>query len=66
MLKSSKLHNWGAKKVFWILTATQQVVVAEAGKDWIIRDWNKSIELLPDYEINIGTGISQESGLDIV
>ncbi len=47
--KTDILLEFGTKKVIWIFTLTQQVMVAEKDKDWLWINWNKPIEL---WEIN--------------
>jgi hypothetical protein len=59
--KTEKLHQFGTEKVIWILTASQQVVVAMTGKPWLTYDWNESIELLDGVTFNIGQYLRQES-----
>ena len=52
--KTEKLHAFGVKKIIWILSATQQVIIAEPEQDWFIRDWHKPLEILPDHTISLG------------
>ncbi len=52
--KTEKLHAFGVKKIIWILSATQQVIIAEPEQDWFIRDWHKPVEILPNHTINLG------------
>ena len=52
--KTGKLHAFGVKKIIWILSATQQVIIAEPEQDWFIRDWHKPVEILPNHTINLG------------
>ncbi len=52
--KTEKLHAFGVMKIIWILSATQQVIIAEPKQDWIIRDWHKPVEIPPNHIINLG------------
>lgn len=52
--KTQKLLDFGVKKVIWILSASQLVILAENNKDWLMRDWNKPFEILPDHSVNLG------------
>ncbi|MGB3852185.1 MAG: Uma2 family endonuclease [Tunicatimonas sp.] len=52
--KTEKLHAFGFKKIIWILSATQQLIIAEPDQDWITRDWHKPVEILPNHTINLG------------
>lgn len=51
--KIEKLLRFGVKKVFWISTEAQRVLVAEPGKDWITVAWEKNIEIVPGLSMNI-------------
>ena len=44
---------FGVKKVVWIYTDLQSVLIAEEDKDWQILNWDKKIILFKDLEINI-------------
>ena len=58
--KMDALHQFGTEKVILILTASQQVVVALAGKPWLTYDWNESIELIDRVTFNIGQYLTNE------
>ena len=45
--KTTKLLDFGVEKVIWLFTKSRKVWIAEAGKDWLIRDWNHPVEVLP-------------------
>ena len=62
ILKTRSLLNFGVRKVLWILTRSQKVVVAE-GETWHIEDWNKDLELLEGITFNIAKYLEQE-GID--
>ncbi len=51
--KTQKLLNFGAEKVFWVLTAAQVVIVANHEKIETF-NWNKNIEILDNQYFNIG------------
>jgi hypothetical protein len=42
--KTDILLEFGTKKVIWIFTATQQVLVAEKDKDWLWINWTKPVQ----------------------
>jgi hypothetical protein len=52
--KTEKLHQFGVHRLIWILSATQQVIIAEPEQDWIIRDWHKPLKILSNHTINLG------------
>ncbi|NUO01992.1 MAG: Uma2 family endonuclease [Saprospiraceae bacterium] len=63
-LKTNKLLDFGAEKIIWILSETQQVIVAEKGaKNWLWMNWSESIELVEGIEVNIGAYLQAE-GID--
>lgn len=51
--KTDRLLSWGVEKVIWVLTASKKVIVAEQGKDWLLIDWSKDIEIIDGIKFNI-------------
>lgn len=58
--KTNTLLDFGTKKVIWIFTATQQVLVTEKDKDWLWIDWNKAIQLWQNNNFCIGKYLEEE------
>jgi hypothetical protein len=58
--KTNILLEFGTKKVIWIFTSSQQVLVAEKNKDWLWIDWNKPIELWENNTFCIGKYLEDE------
>jgi hypothetical protein len=58
--KTNTLLEFGTKKVIWIFTSTQQVLVAEKDKDWLWINWNKPIELWQNNSFCIGEYLEKE------
>lgn len=58
--KNKKLHAWGTETIVWILSSSEQILIAKAKQDWIIRDWSKDFELLPGFSINIHEWLSNK------
>ncbi|MDR6563085.1 MULTISPECIES: Uma2 family endonuclease [unclassified Arcicella] len=58
--KTNKLLAFGTEKVIWIFTKTQKVVIATKDEDWIVRDWNKDVELLDGHLFNIGNYLKEQ------
>ncbi len=52
--KTRKLHEWGVEKIFWLMTDVNLIVIAAPDEDWLIRDWNKDVQLMDEVVINIG------------
>ena len=51
--KTNKLLNFGVEQVIWITTASRKVMVATAGQDWTISDWNKPVTIIPSVSCNL-------------
>jgi Uma2 family endonuclease len=65
--KTQKLLDWGVERVFWIMTKSKKVVIAEPNKDWLIKDWNQQIELFEGIQIHIGEFLREENiNLDVM
>ena len=58
--KTQDLLNAGVKKVIWYTTFDKKVMVAEKGKRWFITDWNDTIEIIDDIELNIEKLLKEE------
>ena len=58
--KTDILLEVGTKKVMWIFTLTQQVLVAEKDKDWLWINWDKPIVLWKNNTFCIGKYLEQE------
>ncbi|GGD53987.1 hypothetical protein GCM10011514_17730 [Emticicia aquatilis] len=58
--KTEKLFEFGTEKVFWVITASQKVIIAQPNEDWYIRSWDKDIELFDGININIGKYLDEE------
>ncbi len=52
-MKTEDLLNFGVKKVIWIFTKEKKLLVAEKGKRWFITDWNDTINVIDNIEINL-------------
>jgi Uma2 family endonuclease len=51
--KTDRLLSWGVEKVIWILSESKKVIVAEQGKDWLLIDWSKDIEVIDGIKFNV-------------
>ena len=52
--KTQKLLDFGCEKVIWITTKNKKVLIATQNNDWILKDWNKDVEIFDDIQFNIG------------
>jgi Uma2 family endonuclease len=51
--KTDRLLSWGVEKVIWVLSESKKVIVAEHGKDWLLIDWSKDIEIIEGIMFNV-------------
>lgn len=51
--KTKHLHANGIRKVIWVYTDTEQIMVAEIGKRWEIFDWSETVEVTDDCTFNV-------------
>ena len=61
--KTEKLFQFGVERVIWVLSASQQVILAEPQQDWLIRDWHLPFVIVDNHSINIGERL-QKRGVD--
>ena len=52
--KTQSLLDYGTKKVIWVTSKTKKILIAESGKDWIMKDWSKEFELMNGILANVG------------
>ncbi|MGA0560715.1 hypothetical protein ACO2Q8_28880 [Larkinella sp. VNQ87] len=45
--KTTQLLEFGVEKVIWIFTESRKVWVAEPQKDWLLKNWDQPVEVLP-------------------
>ena len=58
--KTQRTLDFGTERVIWIFTATRKVLVAAQGRDWIICDWHKPVEILDGVVFNVAGYLEQE------
>ena len=51
--KTEKLFSFGVERVIWIFSEDKKIIFCEPNQDWLVRDWNKDFELLPNHHINL-------------
>jgi hypothetical protein len=51
--KTQDLLKRGIKRVLWIFTKTQQVMLAESGQKWEIQNWTESVEVVDGCTFNV-------------
>ncbi len=58
--KTRKLLDFGVEKVIWVMTPGKTVIVATPSEDWLIKDWNKEVEILVGIQVNLGEFLKKE------
>lgn len=51
--KTQTLFSFGVEKVVWVFSEDKKIILAEPNNDWIIRDWTKDFEFMPNHTLNI-------------
>jgi Uma2 family endonuclease len=49
--KTQKLLDFGVEKVIWYYTNSKKVMVAEKDKSWMIDNWDKTVEVMPNLNL---------------
>jgi hypothetical protein len=62
--KTDRLLSWGVEKVIWVLSESKKVIVAEQGKDWLLIDWSKDIEIIDGIKFNVSQYL-EKSGVKL-
>ena len=62
--KTDRLLSWGVEKVIWVLSESKKVIVAEQGKDWLLIDWSKDIEIIDGIKFNVSQYL-EKSGVTV-
>ena len=57
--KTQNLLEFGTQKVIWVTSKTKKILIAEKGKDWLLRDWDKDFELIEGIIANIGSFLKE-------
>ncbi len=51
--KTKTLLDFGVEHVIWFFSKDKTVFFARPNQDWLIRNWTKDFELLPDHILNV-------------
>ena len=51
--KTKHLHKNGVRRVLWIFTSSEQVMIAEKGVKWTVQDWSESVEVADGFMLNV-------------
>lgn len=62
-LKTQRMLDFGVKKVIWIFTASQKVMIAEPDKIWQTQDWTKDVPVIENLKINIAAYLKKKGVL---
>ena len=50
--------GFGVKKIIWIFTSSQQILIATPTRPWLLVDWNSTIETIEGATFNVGEMLS--------
>lgn len=51
--KTQDLLDAGVEKVIWFSSYDKKVLIAQKSKDWIIKPWNKEVEIVDNIRLNL-------------
>jgi Uma2 family endonuclease len=51
--KTKHLHKNGVRRVLWIFTSSEQVMIAEKGEKWSVQDWSEPVEVVDEFMLNV-------------
>jgi Uma2 family endonuclease len=51
--KTKHLHSKGVRRVLWVFTSSQQIMIAEKGEKWEVLNWDIPVEVVDNCVLNI-------------
>ena len=57
--KTEKLFSFGVTQVVWLFSESRKVMVAEPQQDWVIKNWDKPVTILDQYEFSVAALIEK-------
>ncbi len=51
--KTKHLHSKGVRRVLWVFTSSEQIMIAEKGEKWEVLNWNIPVEVIDNCFLNI-------------
>jgi len=52
-LKTKRMLAFGVKKVIWVFTSSQKILIAVPNQSWETVDWDKDIEIVEGLNVNV-------------
>lgn len=65
-VKTNKLFEFGVEKVIWILTKNKQNIEAVPGDNWLVKEWDKEIEVFKNLSFSIDQLLKDDGIYDLV
>jgi len=62
-LKTKRMLEFGVKKVIWIFTDSQKILIAEPNQPWLTIDWTEDIELIDGLKVNVANYLKKKGVL---
>ena len=59
-LKTKRMLEFGVKKVFWIFTKSQKILIATSNEPWQTIDWDTDQLLIEELSINVGAYLKKK------
>jgi len=59
-LKTQRMLEFGVKKVIWIFTSSQKIIIAELDKPWLTVNWTEEVELIDGLKINVAAYLKKK------
>lgn len=51
--KTKHLHSKGVRRVLWVFTSSEQIMIAEKGEKWEVLNWDIPVKVVDDCYLNI-------------
>ena len=65
-VKTTKLFKFGVEKVFWILTKNKQIIEAVPNDNWLVKEWDKELQILDNISFSIDQLLKDDGIYDLV
>ncbi len=62
--KTQDLLDAGVGRVIWYMSKVKKVLIAQKGKDWVVKDWGSDVEVLERVKLNVGE-LLKEEGIEV-
>jgi hypothetical protein len=60
--KTNHLHSKGVRRVLWVFTSSEQIMIAEKGEKWEVLNWDIPVKVVDECFLNIQELIDDYEG----